>query len=174
MANETNNNGYMVLLHEKSLDMEVLAFKQGIKILHELIECGTIDHATGIDELEHRSIDMWVDDEGLLNERMPTIIFVDENQHPTGQLVGNILFQKTDLITGESVGMTPEETTWLQAWIMSHQVAQYQSEMVYHGIPSGDTCHGIVIYPEESVEHRKRISDMMQYAKDNGWNVMGF
>lgn len=168
------NKGYMVILREKTLKMDVLAFEDGIETMHKNIQCRTIDHATGVDELEHKDIDMWVDDEGLLAQKMPVIIFVDENVKPIGQLVGNILFQKSNKRTGESYGLTLEEVEWLQDWIKSHQVAEYVSGMVYDGENTGDTCYGLIVRPDETIEHRKRIADMMEMAKRNGWDVMGF
>lgn len=165
------HDGYMVVLHEKTLETDIKPFQQGIDVLHEEIECSTIDHATSIDDLEDSNIDMWIDDEGLLKNRLPVFIFADEEGNMTGQIVGNIVFQSSDN-WGESLGMTYEKAKSLIAWLDMHQIVEADIGMMYQGEPNNDVYRFYVIRNWETVKVRKRIDDMKQKAKDEGWFVI--
>lgn len=165
------NDGYIVVLHEKTLKTEIKPFQQGIEVLHNLIKCTTIDHATSVDELEDNDIDMWVDDEGLLKNRLPVFMFADEDGTPTGQIVGSVVFETSDKY-GESHGMTYEKAESLIAWLERHQVVAVDIGMMYNGEPNNDICRFYVIRNWETVKIRQRIEDMKQMARDNGWFVM--
>lgn len=157
------NNGYMVVLKEKSLEMEIMPFREGIQPLYEIIQCDTIDHSSAIDDLNERHIDMWVDDEGLLKSRCPVFVFLDDDDNVQGQIVGNVVFQKSN-DEGESYGFTMEEAQMVMYWIHNHDVVSVE---LYNGV----VCPCYVIRPYETEMHRKKIADMVQWAKDNNWQV---
>lgn len=161
----------MIVLYEKTLKTEVLPFKNGIDILYQLIGCRTIDNATGIDDLMDNSIDMWVDDEGLIDGRYPVFIFTDQKGNPTGQIVGNIVFQTSD-VQGESHGLTLEQVESLIDWFKLHQVAEFDTGILYGNKPTNEYCRSYVIRDWETVKHRQRIADMKEIANRNGWFVI--
>lgn len=157
------NEAYMVVLHEKTLQMEIKPFQDGIQPLYELIECDTIDHSSSIDVLNELNIDMWVDDEGLLKSRCPVFVFLDEENNVQGLIVGNVVFQKSN-DEGESYGMTEDEAYGLMEWIDAHDSVAVE-------LYNGTMCECFVIYPYETMIHRSKIADMIQWAKDNNWQV---
>lgn len=154
---------YMVLLNEKTLEIKMLPFEDGIKPLYNLIKCDAIDHASAIDALNEVDIDMWVDDEGLLKSRSPVFMFLDDDNNVQGQIVGNVVFQKSNA-EGESYGMTEDEAYGLMEWIDSH-------EEVLVELYNGDINSCFVVRPHETVNHRKKMEDLRRMAIDNGWQV---
>lgn len=152
---------YMIVLHEKTLQTEILPFKDGIRTLHDHIECDTIDHCGVIDYLNKRNIDMWVDDEGILKNRYPVFVFQNEHGENVGAIVGNIVFEKHDN-QGVSFGLTKSECDEVLVWLYNHDcyTAVDDSHMVY------------MISPEETEEHRKRLEDMKAMFSSMGGDVI--
>lgn len=160
--NKTQDS-YMVVLHEKTLQMEIMPFEEGIEPLYKLIECDTIDHSSAIDVLNEEHIDMWVDDGGLLKSRCPVFVFLGDNDEVQGQIVGNVVFQNSN-DEGESYGMTEDVAYGLMEWIDAHDTVAVE-------LYNGTICECFVIRPHETKRHRQKIADMVQWAKDNDWQV---
>lgn len=58
-----------------------------------------------------RTIDFYVNDEGLLISGNPVMGYFDKNKALLGQLAGNGIFTATDYNTGETVPMTDAEVS---------------------------------------------------------------
>jgi len=135
--------------------------------LHEYIGCETFDLAHPFDELNKRDIDIFVDDEGLLLDKDPVFIFVDEKMMPTGYLVGTMCFLKHDGM-GNDVGLTKEELQWLIEWIKGHPFKGFDSGLLRGKKATDKMIYSYVVSPFETIEHRKGLERMKEFVRDNG------
>ena len=136
------------------------------KRIAEYIGCDWIDHTSVFDDLENENIDVWVDDEGLLNRRPPAFIFFDEEDNMTGALVGNIGFLKHD-DSGYSFGLNKEECESLERWLFN----LHDSDKYLHS-DDGRIYQAFSVRPFETVDHRRRIQDAEEFVKSIGGEVI--
>ena len=73
---------------------------------------GFIEHVTYDSILDKRKIDMWINDEGKLIDKLPTVLFVDENDKAIEVLNGNIVFAKYD-DCGNTLPLSDEEINFI-------------------------------------------------------------
>lgn len=161
------NKEYIAILKSGPLQIEFEEYDHNKKIA-DYINCDWIDHTTVFDDLENSNIDVWLDDEGLINQRIPVFFFVDDNGKFTGQLSGDLAFLKHDDM-GDSYGLTWEECQSLKNWLRLHDYGQFTYR------PDDDRKEKFFAYickPFETVQHRKRIEDMKKRFKEDGGFVV--
>ena len=154
-----SNNEYIAILRSGPLQIEFEKYDHNKKIA-EYINCDWIDHTSVFDDLEALNIDVWLDDEGLINQKIPAFFFVDDTGKFTGQLCGDMAFLKHDS-SGDSYGLTWEECQSLKNWLRLHDYGQFQDA-------NGSKFFAYLVKPFETIEHRKGIERMKEWVEKEG------
>ena len=101
---------------EYDLDQDTLP------VLQEAVE-GYIDHMSWVPELNERYIDMWINDEGKLENKSPCLIFKNAR---TGELidvvVGNIVISRFNT-EGETLSLTDDDIEFVFKWLSGLEIA---------------------------------------------------
>jgi len=87
-----------------------------LPVLQKAVE-GYIDHMSWVPELNDRHIDMWINDEGKLENKSPCLIYKNAD---TGEIidivVGNIVISRYN-DQGETLSLTDDDVEYVFKWI---------------------------------------------------------
>lgn len=161
------NKEYIAILRPGILQLVFEEYDHNKKIA-DYINCDWIDHTSVLDDLEAKNIDVWLDDEGLINQKLPVMFFTDETGKFTGQLAGDLAFLKHDEM-GNSYGLTWHECQSLKNWLWLHDCAQFTYS------PDDDEKEkyfAYIIQPFETIQHRRRIEELKKRFEDDGGFVI--
>ena len=95
--------------------IEVRPFDDELEYLQGLVG-GYIEHYVIDDKLDHKFIDMWIDEEGKLKPDLePTFALLHDGQL-YDVIFGNCVFSKYDL-DGNTLGLTPDDVSHVIAFL---------------------------------------------------------
>lgn len=160
----SQNKEYIVILRSGPLQLEIEEYDHNKKIA-EYIRCDWIDHTSVLDDLTDQDIDLWCDDEGLLNQKDAVFVFMDDDKNVQGQIVGDIAFLKHDDM-GDSYGLTWQECQSLKKWLMDHDFA------LFHNRSTDRDFYSYIIKPFETEVHRRSIEETRKRFEEGGGFVI--
>ena len=158
------NTEYIAILRSGPLQIEFEEYDQ-FKEIAEYINCDWIDHTSVFDDLTACDIDLWIDDEGLLNNKDAVFVFMNDQNDIVGQIVGDVAFLKHDR-SGDSYGLTWDECQSLKRWLSDHDFALFNN-------PNSDRdFYAYIVRQFETEQHRKSIEETKKWFEDNGGFVI--
>lgn len=89
--------------------------KDSLEQMYRVIGCSYVDHFN-IPELEKNHIDVWLNDDGVLETLEPNIVLFNNDGRCCNELRGTLVFAKfTD--DGETIGLKRKDVEFIKNWI---------------------------------------------------------
>lgn len=141
------NKKYLILeANGKGAIYDIVPFENDYKQIRDYV--GGLIERFHIPELEERNIDIWLNEEGKIENFEPTIVLFNNNGKYVDYLCGTVVFAK-HTEEGDTVGLNEDDIDFILDWIKSLETCtEENSHRKYHAYRY--KCEGI--YSDDEIE----------------------